>query len=80
MVKNNHKNAKQITSNCPVHSKNCNFEPFCTLTNCVLLRKEIGIPYVLMVLLSIPFNKLPCSEWSLQDPQRGKWPMNVEGH
>ena len=46
--------------------KNCNFEPFCFLINRVLLRRElkcvckqIEIPYLQMVLLSIFFNKLP---------------------
>ena len=43
--------------------KKCNFELFCFLINCVLLRREhnkqIEIPYLLKVLLSIAPNKLP---------------------
>ena len=50
--------------------ENCNFKPFCYLIKSVLPRREhkyvnkgcnLLNPYVITVLLSIPFNKLPRS-------------------
>ena len=43
------------------YKETCNFEPFC----CVIywennVSKQIEIPYLLTVFLSIPLNKLPC--------------------
>ena len=48
--------------------KNCNFKPCCYFTKSVLLRKYVNKgcnflnSYVLTVLLSIPFNKLPLEQ------------------
>ena len=58
---------KNIFSNCLIQLKNRNFEPFYSLINCVLLRREIickqiEIPNFLMVLLSMPLDKLLCFE------------------
>ena len=44
---------QKILSNCPtIQLKNCNFEPFCFLPNCVLLTRELT--YVLTNLLKFP--------------------------
>ena len=46
---------KKTFSNCSIQLRYYNSEPFCFLTNFVLLRREqIEIPYLLTVLFSIP--------------------------
>ena len=53
---------KKIFLNCPIWLKNSNFEQFCVHINCMYLTEKQTskqISCLLMVLLTIPHNKLP---------------------
>ena len=62
---------KQILTNCPIQLKNCNFEEFffpdklCIIEK-IYVSKQIKIPYILTVLLSIFLNELPCVKQTMR--------------